>query len=52
MHGRMHNKRPRDANTKMQLDRATTTKEWIEKFQMSTVMHLASHSSDHLPITI
>ena len=46
------NKRPRDANTKMRLDSAIATKEWIEKFQMSTVMHLPSHSLDHLPITI
>lgn len=46
------NKKLGDANTKIWLDRAVATKEWIEKFQMSTVVHLPPHASDHLPITI
>ncbi|KAL4610617.1 hypothetical protein ACB092_08G063900 [Castanea dentata] len=46
------NKRLGDAHTKVQLDRAVATKEWIEKFQTSTVTHLSPHASDHLPIII
>lgn len=26
--------------------------EWSEKFQLSTVTHLSSHASDHLPIVL
>ena len=46
------NKRLADANTKICLDRAVATKEWREKYQLSTVTHLYSHASDHLPIVL
>ncbi|XP_075633544.1 uncharacterized protein LOC142606010 [Castanea sativa] len=46
------NKRPGDANTKICLDRAIATKEWKEKYQLSTVTHLYSHASDHMPIVL
>ena len=46
------NKRPGDANTKSRLDRVVATKGWIEKFQVSNVVHLLPHASDHLPIAI
>ena len=38
-----------DANTKVRLDRVVATKEWREKFQLSSVTHLSSHASDHVP---
>ena len=44
-----NNKRPGDANTKMQLDRAVATKPQRDKFQLSIVNHLSPHASDHLP---
>lgn len=44
------NKRLGDANTKVRLDRTITTKEWREKYQLSTITHLSSHILDHLPI--
>ena len=46
------NKRPRDANTKMRLDRAVASKGWREKFHMSIVVHLPPYASDHLPIIV
>ena len=46
------NKRPGEANTKIRLDRAVATKGWREKFQLSSVTHLSSHASDHLPILL
>ena len=46
------NKRPRDANTKMRLDRAIAIKGWIEKFQVSTILHLLPHALDHISIAI
>ena len=47
-----NNKRSGDANTKLRLDRAVTTKEWRDKFQLSSVTHLPPHESDHLPIIL
>ena len=47
-----NNKRPGEANTKLQLDKAVATKEWREKFQLSTVTHLSPHASDHLFIIL
>ena len=47
-----NNKRPRDANTKMWLDRVISIKPWRDKFQLSTVNHLFPHASDHLPIVL
>ena len=36
-------KRPGESNTRIRLDRAIATREWREKFQLSSVMHLAPH---------
>ena len=47
-----NNKRPGSANTKERLDRAVATLEWRNKFPKSTVTHLSSHTSDHLPIIL
>ena len=47
-----NNKRPSEANTKIKLDRAVANKDWIGKFQMSKVIHLSAHASDHLPILL
>ncbi|XP_075655015.1 uncharacterized protein LOC142625207 [Castanea sativa] len=47
-----NNKKPWEANTKIRLDRAVAMKEWREKFQLSLVVHLAPHASDHLPIVL
>ena len=47
-----NNKRPGDANTKIRLDREVTNEEWRVKFQMSTITHLSTHTSDHLPIML
>ena len=44
-----NNKRPGEANTRVCLDRATTTVDWRVKFSLSTVYHLSSHASDHYP---
>ena len=44
------NKRPGDANTKIRLDKGVANEEWRVKFQMSTISHLSTHASDHLPI--
>ena len=46
------NKRPREANSKIRLDRGVANKEWMEKFQMSKLIHLPTHASDHLPIML
>ena len=46
------NKRPGEANTRIRLDRAVATREWRENFQLSSVVHLAPHASDHLPIVL
>ena len=47
-----NNKRPREANTRIRLDRSVATREWKEKFQLSSMVHLAPHASDHLPIVL
>ena len=47
-----NNKRPGEANTRGRLDRATATADWRAKFPLSTVHHLSSHASDHLPIML
>ena len=46
------NKRPSDANTKLRFNRVVVMKGWIEKFQVSNVVHLLPHASNHLPIAI
>ena len=47
-----NNKRPGDANTKLRLDKDVATKEWRDKFQLSSVTHLPPHESNHLPIIL
>lgn len=47
-----NNKRLGSANTKERLDRAVANLEWREKFQESTVYHISSHASDHIPILL
>lgn len=47
-----NNNRPGDANTKIQLERSVATKDWREKFQLSSMTHLSTHASDHLPIVL
>ena len=47
-----NNKRPSEANTRVRLDRAIATADWRAKFPLSTVYHLSTHASDHLPILL
>ena len=46
------NKRPGEANTKIRLDRGVANKEWTDRFQLSKIVHLSTHASDHLPILL
>ena len=46
------NKGPGEANTKIRLDKEVTNKEWTDRFQLSRVVHLSSHASDHLPLLL
>ena len=39
-------------HTKQRLDRATANRGWTEKFPASSVSHLFSHASDHIPILL
>ena len=45
-------KRPRESNTKEILDRAVANTGWRDRFPASTVTHLHSHASDHLPLVL
>ena len=47
-----NNKRPKDANTILRLDKATTTMDWRARFPLSSVTHLPLHASHHLPILL
>ena len=47
-----NNKRPGHANTRQRLDRAVANAEWRLKFPATTVTHLFSHASNHLPIIL
>ena len=47
-----NNKRPGEANTKFRLDRVVATMECKNKFQLSSVIHLPPHASDHLPLIL
>ena len=47
-----NNKRLGEANTKLRLDRVVATMEWKNKFQLSSVIHLPPHASDHLPLIL
>ena len=46
------NRRPSLAHKKQRLDRATANRVWIETFAASSVPHLFSHASNHLPILL
>jgi len=45
-----NNKRPGEANTRQRLDRAVPNSEWKNWFPATTVTHLVSHASNHLPL--
>ena len=40
------------AHTKQRLDRATANRAWIDRFPTSSISHLFSHTSDHIPILL
>ena len=46
------NRRPGSAHTKQRLDRAMANRLWMKKFPASSMSHLFSHASDHLPILL
>ena len=46
------NRWPGSAHTKQRLDRATTNRGWTERFPASSVSHLLTHASDHIPILL
>lgn len=48
----LNNRRPGVANTKQRFDRAVSNATWRDKFPLSTVTHLLSHASDHVPIIL
>ena len=47
-----NNKRPGEANRRERLDRAVANGEWRDRFPLTTVTHLSSHTSDHAPIIL
>ena len=47
-----NNKRPREANTKISLDRGVANEAWIRKFPLSKITHLSEHASNHLPLLL
>lgn len=47
-----NNKRPGDANTRQRLDRAVANSEWKNRFLATTITHLVSHASYHLPLLL
>ena len=47
-----NNKRPGAANTRERLDRAVENKEWLDRFPVSSVSHIFSHASDHIPLIL
>ena len=47
-----NNKRPGEANTKIQLDSGVSNEAWLRKFSLSKVTHLSAHASDHLPLLL
>ena len=46
------NKRPSAVNTKIRLDRGVANKKWTDRFQLSKIVHMSTHASDHLPILL
>lgn len=47
-----NNSKPGNANTQIHLERAVATKDWRANFQLSSMTHLSTHASDHLPIVL
>ena len=47
-----NNKRPGAANTRERLDRAVANKEWLDMFSVSSVSHIFSHASNHMPLIL
>ena len=47
-----NNKRPGLANTRQWLDIAVASKSWKARFPVSTITHLFSHASNHLPLIL
>lgn len=47
-----NNRQPRDANTKEQLDKAVANEAWRTKFPKTTITHIISYSSNHLPLIL
>ena len=47
-----NNRRLGVANTKERLDRAVANEAWKVKFPETTVTHIISHASDHLPLIL
>lgn len=47
-----NNKRPGEANTRQSLDRTVANSEWKNQFPATTIAHLVSHASDHLPLLL
>ena len=47
-----NNKRPGAANTRERLDRAVANKEWLDRFSVSSVSHIFSHASNHMPLIL
>ena len=47
-----NNKRPGLANTRLRLNQAVASESWKAKFPVSTITHLFSHASDHLPLIL
>ena len=47
-----NNTRPGVANTREHLDRAVANEAWKSKFPETTITHIISHASDHLPLIL
>ena len=47
-----NNRRPGAANTKERLDKAVAKEAWKLMFPETTVTHIISHASDHLPLIL
>ena len=47
-----NNNRPGDVNIKFRLDRVVATKEWKDKFQLSSITHFSQYALDHLLIVL
>ena len=47
-----NNNRPGNANLKFRVDKVVATKEWRDKFQLSSITHISQYALDHLPIVL